>query len=67
VALDGLNKAPDAGYVVPSPDVLAYTPLARKGETTELTFTTPSAGKYPYICTVPGHYVLMKGVLTVTP
>jgi azurin len=67
VALDGLNKAPDAGYVVAGPDIYAYTPLAPPGKTVELTFTAPAAGKYPYICTVPGHYVLMKGVLTVTP
>jgi azurin len=67
VALDGLNKAPDAGYVVPGPDIYAYTPLAPPGKTVEVTFTAPAPGKYPYICTFPGHYVLMKGVLTVTP
>ena len=67
VALDGLNKAPDAGFVVPGADVYTYTPLAPPGKTVEVTFTAPAAGKYPYICTFPGHYVLMKGVLTVTP
>jgi azurin len=68
VALDGLNNAPDAGYVVPSSDkVLAFTPLAAPGKTAEVTFTAPAAGKYPYICTVPGHYMTMKGVLMVTP
>ena len=67
VALAGLEKAPDAGYVVPSPDVLAYTPMAPPGKTVEVTFTAPAPGAYPYICTFPGHYVVMKGVLTVTP
>ncbi len=68
VALDGLNKAPDAGYVVEgATDVLAFTPLAQPGGTSEITFTAPAAGKYPYICTVPGHYITMKGVLMVTP
>jgi azurin len=67
VALDGLNKAPDAGFVVPGSDIYAHTPLAPPGQTVEVTFTAPAAGKYPYICTFPGHYVLMKGVLTVTP
>ena len=66
VALEGLQKL-DAGYVVPSASVLAYTPLAKHGETSEVTFKAPAPGKYPYICTVPGHYVMMKGVLTVTP
>lgn len=67
VALAGLEKAPDAGYVVPSSDVLAYTPLAPPGQTVEVTFTAPAPGDYPYICTFPGHYVMMKGVLKVTP
>lgn len=67
VALAGLEKAPDAGYVVPSDDVLAYTPLAPPQKTVDVTFTAPAPGDYPYICTFPGHYVVMKGVLTVTP
>jgi azurin len=67
VAADGLAKAPDAGYVVPSADILAYTPLTKPGGTAETTFTAPAPGAYPYICTFPGHYIMMKGVLTVTP
>jgi azurin len=67
VAADGLAKAPDAGYVVPGPDILAYTPLTKPGGTAETTFTAPAPGNYPYICTFPGHYIMMKGVLTVTP
>ncbi len=67
VALAGMEKAPDAGYVIPSDDVLAYTPLAPPQKTVDVTFTAPAAGDYPYICTFPGHYVMMKGVLTVTP
>lgn len=67
VAAKGLNEAPDAGYVVPGPDVLAYTPMSEPQGTAEITFTAPAPGKYPYICTFPGHYVLMNGVLTVTP
>jgi azurin len=67
VAAAGLEKGLDAGYIATGSDVLAYTPLALKLQTTEVTFTAPAAGTYPYICTVPGHYVMMKGVLTVTP
>jgi azurin len=47
--------------------VLAYTQMAPSGTTSEVTFTAPAAGAYPYICTFPGHYMMMKGVLTVTP
>lgn len=67
VAAQGMKEAPDAGYVVPGPDVLAYTPLAGPGETVEVTFTAPLPGTYPFVCTVIGHYVLMKGKMTVTP
>jgi azurin len=67
VALDGLNNAPDAGYVVPGPNVLAASNLAAPGGVAEVTFVAPAPGKYPYICTFPGHYMTMKGVLTVTP
>jgi azurin len=67
VALEGLEKAPDAGYVVPGDDVLAHTALTEPGATADVTFDAPPPGSYPYICTYPGHYVLMKGVLTVTP
>ena len=67
VAAQGLAKASTAGYVVPGPDVLAYTTMATPGGTAEATFTAPAPGNYPYICTFPGHYIMMKGVLTVTP
>jgi azurin len=67
VALEGLQKAPDAGFVFPSEDVYAFTPLARPGKTVEVTFKAPPAGTYTYTCTSPGHYLTMKGVFTVTP
>lgn len=69
VALVGLKRGDKAGYVdVFDHDMLAFTPMAKPGETTEVTFTAPDeAGKYPYICTMPGHYMMMKGILTVTP
>jgi azurin len=66
VALAGVDKKAD-GYLVEGPDVLAHTPLAPPQKTAEVTFTAPAPGEYPYICTVPGHYMLMKGMLTVTP
>ncbi|MFK7929953.1 MAG: plastocyanin/azurin family copper-binding protein [Myxococcota bacterium] len=44
--------------------VLAATKLAKPGETSTVVVNLP-AGEYEYICTFPGHYVMMKGVLTV--
>ena len=67
VALAALQTGPDAGYIASGPDVLATTTMAAPKATTEVTFTAPAPGKYPYICTFPGHYMLMKGELTVTP
>ncbi len=68
VAAAGLKMGEPAGYIdVRDKDIMANTPLAKPGETVEVTFTAPEPGKYPYICTVPGHYLMMKGVLTVTP
>ena len=68
VAAAGLKLGDPAGYVdVRDKDMLVHTPLAKPGETAEVTFTAPDVGNYPYICTFPGHYMMMKGVLTVTP
>ena len=68
VAAEGLARGKENNFLPEaSDDVLASTPLALPGKTSEVTFTAPKyPGKYPYICTVPGHYVMMKGVLNVT-
>lgn len=69
VAAAGLKLGEPAGYFdVRDKDALVHTPMAKPGESSEVTFTAPAdPGAYPYICTVPGHYLMMKGVLTVTP
>lgn len=69
VAAAGLKLGEQAGYFdVRDKNILAHTPLTKPGETSEVTFTAPEQpGNYPYICTVPGHYMMMKGTLTVTP
>jgi uncharacterized cupredoxin-like copper-binding protein len=42
------------------------TPLIRPGRTARLTVTFSKRGRYPYVCTVPGHAAAgMKGVFTV--
>ena len=68
VAAAGLKLGDQAGYFdVRDKDALVHTPMAKPGESSEVTFTAPEPGSYPYICTVPGHYMMMKGVLAVTP
>ena len=37
------------------------------GETEEISFTAPQPGEYPYVCTFPGHALLMRGVMKVLP
>jgi azurin len=54
------------GYVKPGdPNVIAHTKLIKGGESDTVTFDAPPPGEYPYICTSPGLYALMKGVLTI--
>jgi azurin len=49
------------------PDLLANTKLVQPNQTETIEFTAPAeAGDYPYMCTFPGHWLLMKGVMHVT-
>ncbi len=46
--------------------VLAHTKLLSGGESDTIEFTAPTtAGEYPYLCTFPGHFTMMKGKLIV--
>ena len=58
---------PDAKAFVPDlPAVLYSTKLLKEGETERLGFTAPQApGEYIYVCTFPGHWVRMYGVMLV--
>lgn len=56
-------------YFPDSPDVLFKgTKLVNVGQTDLIEFTAPSEpGDYPYICTYPGHWRSMNGILKVKP
>lgn len=59
-------KAMEKQYIPDTPDVLAYSPLVNPHERAVITFTAPAEpGEYPYVCTFPGHWRIMQGVLTV--
>jgi azurin len=45
--------------------ILANTKLLGPGESDSVIFTAPAPGKYEYLCSFPGHFALMRGVLTV--
>jgi len=47
--------------------IFVATPMAQPGETVRVSFTAPTTpGVHRYICTYPGHYALMQGVLIVS-
>ncbi len=49
------------------PDIVANTKLVQPNMSETIEFTAPAdAGDYPYICTFPGHWMLMRGVMHVT-
>jgi azurin len=53
-------------YIPESPDILWHTKLVQPGQTETLEFVAPAeAGDYPYLCTFPGHWLLMQGVMKV--
>lgn len=45
--------------------IIAYTKMLGGGETDTITFTAPAAGEYPFLCTFPGHFAMMQGIMTV--
>jgi azurin len=58
-----------AGFIAPQlkDQVIAASALAGAGETVDVTFTVPAAGRYQFICTFPGHFVAgMVGTLVVS-
>jgi putative membrane-bound dehydrogenase-like protein len=60
-------KGFDVGYVPESPDILWSIKLVDYGQQQIVDFTAPSEeGAYQYVCTFPGHHLLMRGTLYVT-
>lgn len=45
--------------------VLASIPVLGPKQIGQTIFRAPAAGEYAYICTFPGHYMIMKGTLIV--
>lgn len=44
--------------------IVAHTKLLGPGEEDTITFTLPEAGAYPFVCSFPGHFALMQGIIT---
>ncbi|WP_299821803.1 plastocyanin/azurin family copper-binding protein [uncultured Pontibacter sp.] len=66
VALAGAKIGAPGNYVPESDIVIAASPLALPGQTVEVEFNAPTTtGYYSYVCTYPGHWERMNGVLLV--
>ncbi len=56
----------EKNYVPAIPEVLFATKLLNPEEKVTLKFTAPAKpGDYPYLCTFPGHWSIMNGVMKV--
>ena len=54
------------GFVPDSPNVLVVSRLLNAGESTVVTFDAPAEpGEYPFVCSFPGHWATMRGVLRI--
>lgn len=61
-ASDGMAK----NYIPNSPEIIAYTPLVESSGRVKLVFKAPmTPGNYPYLCTFPGHWRIMNGMMKV--
>ena len=69
VAAAAVNLGADGfkvGFLPKSDDILHATKLLDRGETEVLEFNAPTTpGDYEFVCTFPGHSILMRGVLKV--
>ena len=65
-AMENNEESKSRHWVPESPKVLHVMPMVQPGERGELRFTAPSRpGRYPFVCTYPGHWRMMNGVMTV--
>ena len=58
-------KARKNEYIPKGDDIIAYTKLIGGGESDTIIFDAPEKGSYTYICSFPGHYGIMRGILIV--
>lgn len=65
VAMAGMAAGEAKGYVVKGGDVIAFTKLIDPKKKGQVTFKAPPKGTYDFVCTMPGHNMLMKGTFIV--
>ena len=61
------TKAKARHYVPRMREVLHWIPIVEPHSSAELVFTAPDEpGAYVYVCTYPGHWTTMNGIMNVT-
>jgi azurin len=70
LAANEMAKLPDAfvknDFVPKSDKILHATKMLNQHQTDTLRFRAPkTSGRYPYICSFPGHYLVMRGTMIV--
>jgi len=63
------DRNPSDDVPIPPGDekmVIVSTPYCPKGASVTISFDAPPAGRYPFVCSFPGHGHTMRGILTVT-
>ncbi|MBX7168860.1 MAG: TIM barrel protein [Pirellulales bacterium] len=64
--LVGNPEAANRQYVPDSEDILAYTDVVPAGTEFSIYFHAPKQpGRYPFLCSFPGHWMVMNGQLVV--
>lgn len=68
-AANAMATDPEAAkkhYLPDDKRILHATKMLKQGETQTLRFAAPTEpGNYPFLCTFPGHWTIMKGILVV--
>ena len=68
---EAMAKVPNAeerSYLPSTPDILFWMKLVELNQTGTLEFYAPQQpGDYPFLCTFPGHWQTMRGILHVAP
>lgn len=66
MALNMGLKGEKQHFVPNSSKVLFHTFLLQPGKNESIYFIAPSKpGSYPFVCTYPGHYIIMRGIMKV--
>ncbi|MFM2169777.1 MAG: azurin [Verrucomicrobiota bacterium] len=63
------GQAKESNYIATDAEtkaaILAYAPQLGPGESHVIKFTPKEPGDYPFLCTFPGHFGEMNGIITV--